>query len=205
MQNTVQNQKIDVMFDTNVFNHVLGGQKLIDSINEKMNVFATHIQRDEISKTRDEVRKSKLLSIFQELTAKEMPSETAVIGISRIGQAKITGNVLPTESAVWGVSGWDDCKWSEDVVAESGQDIAESDQQALNLYNAILRELNAKNNGKSNNKEDALIAETAIKNRLILVTHDKDLFAVVTKLQGAATNIYALVGAIEYRSVRDAQ
>lgn len=180
MQNTIQNQKIDVMFDTNVFNHILGEQKIIDLISEKLNVFATHIQRDEISKTKDEVRKNNLLSIFQELT---------------------TGNAMPTESAVWDVSEWNECKWGKNVVTESGQGIAT--EQELHLYEEILKELNTKNKSKPNNKEDALIAETAIKNRLVLVTHDKDLFVVVTKRQGAATNIYTLVGAKEYHAVQD--
>lgn len=72
---------------------------------------------------------------------------------------------LPTESAVWDVSSWGDCKWGN-----------EEDS----LYEVILDDLN-KLNKRSSNAQDALIAETAIKNDLVLVTNDKNLKEVAQK------------------------
>lgn len=79
---------------------------------------------------------------------------------------------VPTESAVWGVSKWNQCKWTP------------SD----NLYQPIKSKLDQLNKNKPNNVEDALIAETAIKNGFTLVTHDCDLFRVTTEFGGACTN-----------------
>ena len=64
----------------------------------------------------------------------------------------------PTESFVWDVSRWDLGKWS-------GED---------NLYDPIKAELD-KRKPKKNNIQDALIAETAIKNGYTLVTEDRNL------------------------------
>jgi len=43
------------------------------------------------------------------------------------------------------------------------------------LYNKLKNELDAKNKSKKNNVQDCQIAETAIKNNLVLYTADKDL------------------------------
>jgi len=60
------------------------------------------------------------------------------------------------------------------------------------LHNLIKAELDKKNKGKANNHKDALIAETAINNSITFVTHDSDLFSVVTKLNGACVNFFSL-------------
>jgi len=48
-------------------------------------------------------------------------------------------------------------------------------------FDAIKAELDAKNNSKGNNDEDALIAETALKNDYWLITADRDLADVFSK------------------------
>ncbi len=126
-----------VMFDTNVFNHILDGEIPIDLVPNEWEVHGTHIQRDEINQTSDKNRRGKLLRVFDQF-----------LDIS-----------LPTESAVWDVSSWDECKWSD-----------EEDS----LYGTILNGLNTRRE-KPNNVQDTLIAETAIKNNLTLVTNDGDL------------------------------
>ena len=73
-------------------------------------------------------------------------------------------NRVPTESALWGKSKWGECKWAED-----------------NLVEEILKELDKKDK-RRNNTEDALIADTAIKNDYVLVTDDGDLYDVVTEV-----------------------
>ena len=74
---------------------------------------------------------------------------------------------LPTESAVWGVSKWNKCKWT----------IPE------NLYVPIRDALNEVNPSREEaNKNDALIAETAIRNGFLLITNDKKLKKVVSSI-----------------------
>ena len=50
---------------------------------------ATHIQFDELNKTKDNERREKLLRKFVETTKALIPTESFVIGVSSIGHAKI--------------------------------------------------------------------------------------------------------------------
>jgi predicted nucleic acid-binding protein len=60
-------------------------------------------------------------------------------------------------------------------------------------YDHILESLNQRNKAKSNNVQDALIAETALVCGLTLVTEDQDLQKVMTELGGAACGIVDLL------------
>jgi len=82
--------------------------------------------------------------------------------------ASIPQDHISTESAVWDISNWDEAKWSD----------------GNGLYDKILEALNERNKGKANNRQDALIAETAVKNGLGLVTRDSDLEGVVRQFGG---------------------
>lgn len=73
-------------------------------------------------------------------------------------------NPIPTESALWGRSNWDESKWAADDLVEK-----------------ILKALNIKDRRRSN-PQDALIADTAIKNNCILITDDGPLYDVVTEV-----------------------
>ena len=79
---------------------------------------------------------------------------------------------IPTESAVWSVSEFGGAQFTSDN----------------NLYQPIVEALNAKNGRKANNAHDALIAETAIRNNLTLVTEDCDLAAVAAEHGGSVVN-----------------
>jgi predicted nucleic acid-binding protein len=57
------------------------------------------------------------------------------------------------------------------------------------LFKAMKERLDRLNNKKQNNSQDVHIAETAIENRLTLVTHDRDLYLVATEFNGAACNL----------------
>ena len=80
---------------------------------------------------------------------------------------------VSTGSAVWDVSNWDQAKWSDE---ENG------------LYSDIKTKLDKLNKKKKNNMQDALIAETAIKNHFVLVTDDKDLREVTKIFGGKCTD-----------------
>ncbi len=83
---------------------------------------------------------------------------------------------IPTESFVLDVSRLDLARLGEGV-----------------LYLKIRDELNKRNKSKVNNAQDALIAETAINNALVLVTEDTDLLTVVSKEGGSAIRIHEIV------------
>jgi len=65
-----------------------------------------------------------------------------------------------------------------------------------NLYKPIKSELDRLNEGKPNNVQDSLIAETSIEMGFTLVTHDRDLFWVTTKFGGAVSNIHEVIRAL---------
>jgi predicted nucleic acid-binding protein len=164
------------ILDTNVFNHVLDG-KVDPARLGGIGLVATHVQRDELQKTKDESRRHKLLAVFQELFPDQTVTASAVAGVSGAdGASASSTKVVPTESIVWDVSIWDQAKWGGDD----------------GVFEQMKSELDAMNKRKKNNAHDILIAETAVKNGWVLVTSDADLFAVVTKYGGACMNAAAL-------------
>lgn len=83
-------------------------------------------------------------------------------------------NKVPTESFVLGVSRLDEAKLGDE----------END-----LYSKIKAEIDKRNKNKSNNIQDALIAETTIKNKITLITEDTDLLAVTKSFRGKCASI----------------
>ena len=81
--------------------------------------------------------------------------------------ATMRPEIVPTESFVWGVARFGHSKLSDGV-----------------LYNKMRLELDSLNGSKSNNVNDALIAEVAIKNNYTLITADSDLAEVVKDNSG---------------------
>lgn len=141
------------MFDTNIFNDILDGKHDLSALETAdADFWATHIQEDEIRKTGDEERKTRLLKVFK------------------------IANKISTSSGIWGVSKWGQCKYSDGKTCTLLKDA-----------------LDKRNKRKSNNIQDALIAETALKNDFALVTHDSDLYYVFTKeCNRPVINLHAL-------------
>ena len=129
------------VFDTNVFNDILD-EKVDISIFSRLTLFVTHIQHDELMHTKDEIRRDQLLSIFSQLDPSVGPTESFIIGYSRLGGAKLGDGTI---------------------------------------YLKILSQLDGLKK-KPNNRCDALIGEAALKNHLILVTKDNNLFMVMEKM-----------------------
>lgn len=161
------------MFDTVVFNRVLDGALDVDAFVGKARFYATHIQLDDINSTSNLQRRQALIEAFNRITEGSVPTESFVLDVSQLDRARLGGrNIVSTESATWGVSAWGMAKWSK----EDG------------LYTSFKAELDVLNKSKPNNIQDTLIAETAIKNRCVLVTYDKDLCTVTKKFGGKCTN-----------------
>lgn len=165
------------MFDTNIFNDILDGQLNVSELVGKAHFFVTHVQHDEIQAAKDEKRREKLALVFECITQYKVPTESFVLDTLRLDEAKLgNDSVVPTESSVYGVSRYGQSKYTSEN----------------NLYEPIKVKLDSLKK-KDNNIQDALIAETAIKNNFTLVTHDKNLFSVVTELKGAAANLYEVL------------
>jgi len=162
------------MFDTNVFNRILDGQLSIEASRGPLVAYATHIQRDEILNTKDPNRRAQLLRVFHEKTSESEPTSSFSLGTSRLDEARLAGDrVIPTSSAVWDASSWDEASWGD----------------ADNIFDSMKVELDDLNRGKKNNIQDILIAETALKKRLTLVTDDSDLRTVLMKFGGRALSV----------------
>lgn len=166
------------MFDTNIFNLILDGKVDLSSIVETSELYITHIQKDELSATKDELRREQLLHVFKNITQSPEATSSAVLGVSRIGEAKLGAAKIPTETMIWGLSEWGSSKWGSDG----------------GLYETIKTELDKKNKKKKNNIQDALIAETCILNNFTLVTNDRDLLTVIELLKGHAVDPFTLLG-----------
>jgi predicted nucleic acid-binding protein len=93
-------------------------------------------------------------------------------------------NKIPTESFILGVSRLNEAKLGD---------------KKKDLYSKIKTALDKRNRNKPNNIQDALIAETSMKNSLVLVTHDSDLFLVATKFNVACANIHKIM--LELKSI----
>jgi len=135
------------MFDTNIFNGIRDGRIDISSFDKRHHYYTTHIQYDEVCNTQDPSRRAALKTLFKYAAC--VPTETAVVGTSRL----------------------DMCKIPDD-----------------DHYDRLLNELDRLER-KDNNQEDALIADTAIKKGHILVTNDRSLRKVASKMGGKVKSL----------------
>jgi hypothetical protein len=166
------------MFDTRAFNLMLDGSVPISALNGRVSAYATHIQRDEINNTKNPERRAALLQVFNAVVAESVPTDSLVLGVSRVGAARLGGNrVVPTASAVWDVSRWDQATWGADD----------------NVYSTLKSDLDKLNKSKRNNVQDALIAETSIKGQYVLITDDEDLVEVTKKYGGRCLSLDELL------------
>lgn len=141
-----EDKAMKCVVDTNIFNRLVDGSLSTDDLPADAELVATHIQIDELNRTRDEERRAKLFLRFATTVDSLVPTESFVLGISRLDHGKLSDGTR---------------------------------------YERLKTELDAKNKGKANNAQDALIAEVAIVNRFTLLTADKDL-AKVTEMHGGS-------------------
>lgn len=85
------------MFDTNIFDAVLEGRIEISQLPKTVDYFVTHIQLDEIeaiNKLEKMERKKQLLKLFKEIKQEEVATESFVLDVSRLNQAKLGNGAL---------------------------------------------------------------------------------------------------------------
>jgi len=80
------------MFDTNIFNRILDRQIDISILTNsgKNSYYATHIQIDEITNTKDVQRRSALLRVFNQISGTKIPTESFALNVSRLGMGKLS-------------------------------------------------------------------------------------------------------------------
>jgi len=129
------------MLDTNAINFALDYRVIADAFKD-LEIFTTHVQRNELEATQLDARRYALLAMLKTIDPQQ----------------------IPTESLVWGVSEWGNAKWGVDALCES-------------IFRSItVVDINTgKQSSDRNRWGDALIAETAIKHQLALITNDKNL------------------------------
>lgn len=158
------------MFDTVIFNRILDGSISIDRFSGNSKYYATHVQEDELNNTSDLNRREKLVHVFNSIVHDQVPTESTVLDVSKLGQSKLGGGgVISPETMLWGVGRWGEGKWG----ANGG------------LYEPIRSRLDELKK-KENNIQDSLIAETAILNNFCLVTDDVNLLTVTQEFGGSA-------------------
>ncbi|MEQ9377302.1 MAG: hypothetical protein RIG68_19090 [Imperialibacter sp.] len=79
-----------LIFDSNVFDDIVSGKLKLEVIeNLNAEIFLTHIQIDELNRCSDSEKRARLFLMLIELRPTKIPTESFVIGTSRIGSAKI--------------------------------------------------------------------------------------------------------------------
>lgn len=113
------------MFDTVIFNRVVEHKIPVELFTEYVDVYATHVQQDEIDKTPDHQKRADLKRVFTNLDTEK----------------------VPTESAVWDESRWDESKWSgdDDLCKRIGAALDRCKKKKNNIRDALIAETAIKN------------------------------------------------------------
>lgn len=85
-----------LIFDSNVFDDLISGKLELETIGKKNHeVYITHIQVDEINGCFDKETRARLFNVMTEIIPQKIPTESFIIGTSRIGSAKLgDGNLI---------------------------------------------------------------------------------------------------------------
>ncbi len=140
------------MFDTNIFDKILDGKV---ELPKGLPYYVTHIQYDEILNMPESKRerREKLIKTFRKVPKEIIPTEGAVVGVSRVDMAKLMAK--------------DDAELFHKMLKR----LKELDERA------------GKTKSLENRVRDILIALTCLKNCLTLITNDKNLKKLAQEFQ----------------------
>ena len=82
------------MVDTNIFDWLIDGTLSTENFPKDTHFVATHIQHGELNETRDSARKRQLLDRFETLVDSTVPTESTVLGTSKLGSCKLGSETL---------------------------------------------------------------------------------------------------------------
>ncbi len=77
------------VLDTCIFNKLVDGAIDLGDLPSDGEYLATHVQIDEINATKDAERRARLLLKFAEVRPRLVPTESFVLGVSRLGQGRL--------------------------------------------------------------------------------------------------------------------
>ena len=80
--------------DTCILNKLVDGVLAPDQLPTDGEFVASHIQIDELNRTKDEEKRAQLFLMFATTVEEVVPTETFVIGVSRIGHGKLSDGDL---------------------------------------------------------------------------------------------------------------
>ena len=80
--------------DTSLINKLVDGAVAADELPNDGSFVASHIQIDEINRTKDPERRAKLLEKFAETIDEVLPTESFILGISRLDEGRLGAGVL---------------------------------------------------------------------------------------------------------------
>jgi predicted nucleic acid-binding protein len=75
--------------DTNIINRLIDGSLSTEDIPADAELVATHVQIDELNKTRDEERRARLFLRFATTVDSVIPAESFVLDVSRLDYSKL--------------------------------------------------------------------------------------------------------------------
>jgi len=84
---------VKYVVDTSLINKLVDGSVHVDELPKDGSFVASHIQIDEINRTKDPKRRSELLQTFSEVIDEMLPTESFVFGLSRLGKGKLGDGV----------------------------------------------------------------------------------------------------------------
>lgn len=84
-----------LMLDTNIFNHVLDDAVPVEELHRQGDLFVTPVQHQELSNTKDPLRRDDLSGIFKAFRTQERPLQTAVWGHGTWGGGQTWGQRGP--------------------------------------------------------------------------------------------------------------
>jgi predicted nucleic acid-binding protein len=80
---------MDCVVDTNIFNRLIDGALSTGDLPANARMVATHIQMDELTSTRNVQRRAQQVKRFETLVDDIVPTESFILDISRLGEAKL--------------------------------------------------------------------------------------------------------------------
>lgn len=81
------------VLDTNIFNRLLDGRLNAEQLPRDGAYLATHVQIDEINRTKDAELRAALFLMFTEVRPELVPTESFVADVSRLGYGKLSDGV----------------------------------------------------------------------------------------------------------------
>jgi hypothetical protein len=79
--------------DTSLINKLVNGSVSADELPNDGEFVASHVQIDEINRTKDVERRAQLFLKFTKTIDKVMPTESFILGVSRLGEGKLGDGV----------------------------------------------------------------------------------------------------------------